>query len=47
MDTALYYKFTQHKDLKQALLATGDAELIEVRSGVSRERILPPRASFD
>ena len=31
MDTALYHKFTQHRDLKRELLATGDAELIEVR----------------
>jgi len=30
MDTVLYHKFTQHKDLKRELLATGDAELIEV-----------------
>lgn len=31
MDTVLYNKFTQHKDLKRELLATGDAELIEVQ----------------
>jgi len=31
MDTVLYHKFTQHKDLKRELLATGDAELIEVK----------------
>ena len=30
MDTALWYKFTQHRDLMEELLATGDAELIEV-----------------
>lgn len=30
MDIALWYKFTQHTDLKQELLGTGDAELIEV-----------------
>ncbi|PPQ63933.1 hypothetical protein CVT24_009108 [Panaeolus cyanescens] len=29
MDEALFYKFTQHPDLLQELLATGDAELIE------------------
>ncbi|ESK86720.1 hypothetical protein Moror_15210 [Moniliophthora roreri MCA 2997] len=29
MDVALYHKFTQHHDLKQELLATGDAELVE------------------
>ncbi|KAF9444466.1 DUF1768-domain-containing protein, partial [Macrolepiota fuliginosa MF-IS2] len=29
MDEALYYKFTQHNDLRVELLATGDAELIE------------------
>jgi len=31
MNIAIYNKFTQHKDLKRELLATGDAELIEVR----------------
>jgi predicted NAD-dependent protein-ADP-ribosyltransferase YbiA (DUF1768 family) len=31
MDTVLYHKFTQHYGLKRELLATGDAELIEVR----------------
>ncbi len=30
MDEALWHKFTQHGDLKRELLATGDAELIEV-----------------
>jgi predicted NAD-dependent protein-ADP-ribosyltransferase YbiA (DUF1768 family) len=30
MDTAIWYKFAQHRDLKEELLATGDAELIEV-----------------
>ncbi|THV03955.1 DUF1768-domain-containing protein [Dendrothele bispora CBS 962.96] len=29
MDIVLYHKFTQHKALKQELLDTGDAELIE------------------
>ena len=31
MNVVLYHKFGQHKDLKRELLATGDAELIEVR----------------
>lgn len=30
MEEALWHKFTQHDDLKRELLATGDAELIEV-----------------
>lgn len=30
MEEALREKFTQHKTLKAELLATGDAELIEV-----------------
>lgn len=30
MDEALLHKFTQHDDLKRELLATGDAELVEV-----------------
>jgi predicted NAD-dependent protein-ADP-ribosyltransferase YbiA (DUF1768 family) len=30
MDIALWHKFTQHKDLRTELLATGDAELVEV-----------------
>jgi diaminohydroxyphosphoribosylaminopyrimidine deaminase/5-amino-6-(5-phosphoribosylamino)uracil reductase len=30
MDETLWYKFTQHSDLKAELLATGDAELVEV-----------------
>jgi len=30
MDTVLFHKFTQHRDLKRELLGTGDAELIEV-----------------
>lgn len=38
MDTVLYHKFTQHHDLKRELLATGDAELIEV---------LPPLSPVD
>jgi len=29
MDETLWYKFTQHSDLKHMLLATGDAELVE------------------
>ena len=31
MEIVLYHKFTQHKGLKRELLATGDAELIEVQ----------------
>jgi predicted NAD-dependent protein-ADP-ribosyltransferase YbiA (DUF1768 family) len=31
MDTVLYHKFTQHRNLKRELLSTGDAELIEVQ----------------
>jgi predicted NAD-dependent protein-ADP-ribosyltransferase YbiA (DUF1768 family) len=30
MDIALEHKFTQHQDLKQELLMTGEAELVEV-----------------
>lgn len=30
MDEVLWHKFTQHLDLQQELLATGDAELVEV-----------------
>jgi len=29
MDETLWYKFTQHSDLKKELLSTGDAELVE------------------
>lgn len=32
MDETLWYKFTQHSDLKRMLLSTGNAELIEVCS---------------
>jgi hypothetical protein len=31
MEMVLFHKFTQHENLKRELLATGDAELIEVR----------------
>jgi predicted NAD-dependent protein-ADP-ribosyltransferase YbiA (DUF1768 family) len=31
MDETLWYKFTQHANLKEELLSTGDAELVEVR----------------
>jgi hypothetical protein len=34
MEVTLWHKFTQHSDLKDQLLATGDAELIEVCGGV-------------
>jgi predicted NAD-dependent protein-ADP-ribosyltransferase YbiA (DUF1768 family) len=30
MDETLWYKFTQHADLKEELLSTGEAELVEV-----------------
>jgi predicted NAD-dependent protein-ADP-ribosyltransferase YbiA (DUF1768 family) len=30
MDLALWHKFTQHESLKKELLATDDAELVEV-----------------
>lgn len=30
MDQVLWHKFSQHSDLREELLATGDAELIEV-----------------
>jgi predicted NAD-dependent protein-ADP-ribosyltransferase YbiA (DUF1768 family) len=30
MDTTLWHKFTQHRSLKEELLATGNAELVEV-----------------
>lgn len=39
MDLTLWFKFNQHKDLKEELLATGDAELIEVCGG----HLFPPR----
>ena len=32
MDETLWHKFTQHRDLREELLATGDAELVEVRA---------------
>lgn len=35
MDETLWHKFTQHSDLKEELLATGDAELVEVRNCVT------------
>ena len=30
MEETLFYKFTQHADLRAELLGTGDAELVEV-----------------
>jgi predicted NAD-dependent protein-ADP-ribosyltransferase YbiA (DUF1768 family) len=36
MDETLWYKFTQHANLKEELLATGDAELVEVR-GITQQ----------
>ena len=35
MDETLYHKFTQHPNLQNELLGTGDAELIEVNFFVS------------
>lgn len=35
MDMALWHKFTQHYDLKEELLSTGSAELVEVRTSTS------------
>jgi len=32
MEEAIFHKFTQHADLLAELLATGDAELVEVSS---------------
>jgi predicted NAD-dependent protein-ADP-ribosyltransferase YbiA (DUF1768 family) len=32
MDRVLYHKFTQHRGLREELLATGDADLIEVHN---------------
>jgi hypothetical protein len=32
MEETIYLKFTQHPDLKQELLSTGNAELVEVRN---------------
>ena len=32
MEEALFFKFTQHPQLRDELLGTGDAELIEVRN---------------
>ncbi|KAI0950876.1 hypothetical protein AcW1_008067 [Taiwanofungus camphoratus] len=29
MEETLWHKFTQHQDLREELLATGDAELVE------------------
>ncbi len=43
MDTAIFYKFQQHEDLKQELLSTGDAELVEV----SCNRSQYPLPKFD
>jgi diaminohydroxyphosphoribosylaminopyrimidine deaminase/5-amino-6-(5-phosphoribosylamino)uracil reductase len=33
MEETLWRKFTQHSDLKDQLLSTGDAELIQVCDG--------------
>ena len=34
MNETLWYKFKQHPDLEEELLATGDAELVEVLDGI-------------
>ena len=34
MDIALLHKFQQHRSLKNLLLSTGDAELVEVNTGM-------------
>ena len=39
MEVAIWHKFSQHRDLKEELLATGDAELVEV----CRYRLFSPR----
>lgn len=39
MDETLFHKFTQHADLLAELLATGDAELVEV-SYINKNLIL-------
>lgn len=31
MEETLFHKFTQHADLRAELLATGEAELVEVK----------------
>jgi predicted NAD-dependent protein-ADP-ribosyltransferase YbiA (DUF1768 family) len=40
MDETLWYKFTQHTDLKEELLSTGDAELVEVRHETKYNRTM-------
>lgn len=35
MELTLYLKFTQHKQLREKLVSTGNAELVEVRESVS------------
>ena len=43
MELTIWYKFSQHRELREELLATGDAELIEVRG--SRLSVFPAFAS--
>lgn len=43
MDVTLWHKFTQHDDLRAELLATGDAELVEVPVNISK----PPKYRAD
>lgn len=48
MDETLWHKFTQHADLKEELLSTGDAELVEVcdiSSYCSESRLMVPQDS--
>ena len=39
MDETLWHKFTQHSDLKEELLSTGDAELVEVCDLAKQNRL--------
>ena len=43
MDETLFHKFTQHAALRDELLATGDAELVEV----SPQSLIPVRTIAD
>jgi predicted NAD-dependent protein-ADP-ribosyltransferase YbiA (DUF1768 family) len=42
METVIWHKFTQHRSLKEELLATGDAKLIEasIRSNAMWQLLL-------
>lgn len=41
MEEAIFHKFTQHPDLLAELLATGDAELVEVSISFNQKYIRP------